>query len=62
MLGVGRVDESFLEAAKCKYLATQRARVKITEEVLRRYVAGAGTPSYGFRRRLMHVLDVVLSF
>lgn len=42
-------------------IGTQRARVKITEEVMRQYVASARTPSYGFRRRLMHVLDAVPS-
>lgn len=38
-------------------IGTQRARVKITEEVMQRYVAGARTPSYGIRRQLMDILD-----
>lgn len=42
-------------------IATQRARVKVTEDVMQRYVAGARTPSYGFRRKLLHILDVAPS-
>lgn len=42
-------------------IGTQRARVKITEDVMQRYIAGARTPSYGFRRKLLHILDVAPS-
>ena len=42
-------------------IGTQRARVKITEDVMQRYVAGARTPSYGFRRKLLHILDATPS-
>lgn len=38
-------------------IGTQRARVKITEDVMQQYVAGARTPSYGFRRKMMSILD-----
>ncbi|MBP7773676.1 UDP-3-O-acyl-N-acetylglucosamine deacetylase [Candidatus Gracilibacteria bacterium] len=39
-------------------IGTQRLRVKINDEVMRRYIAGARTPSYGFRRKLMRALDI----
>lgn len=38
-------------------IGTQRIRCKITEDILRRYIAGARTPSYGNRRKLMTLLD-----
>lgn len=40
-------------------IGTQRARVKINDEVIQRYIAGARTPSYGFRRKLMSILDTL---
>jgi len=39
-------------------IGTQRVRVKINDEVMRRYIVGARTPSYGFRRKLMRILDI----
>lgn len=38
-------------------IGTQRIKCKITEELMRTYIAGARTPSYGFRRKLMKILD-----
>lgn len=43
-------------------IGTQRARVKINDEVIQRYIAGARTPSYGFRRKLMSILDTLPVF
>ena len=31
--------------------------MKITEDSIKRYLAGARTPTYGYRRRLMGLLD-----